>query len=186
MIKLFSTALFAMVTVFTVNAQVVFKSKPEASSISFFSKATMEDIDAVNKRLSVVLRPATNDILFGVTMTGFKFKSALMETHFNETYVESDKFPTCIFKGKVIDKIDYLKDGENKVTVKGTMELHGVTKEIEATGTITIIGKEIHVLSVFKIKLADFKIEVPSNKLTSIAEVIDITVDATLIEIIKK
>ena len=86
----------------------------------------------------------------------------------------------------MIDKIDYLKDGENKVTVKGTMELHGVTKEIEATGTITIIGKEIHVLSVFKIKLADFKIEVPSNKLTSIAEVIDITVDATLIEIIKK
>jgi polyisoprenoid-binding protein YceI len=185
MVKLFATAIIIIATTMTANAQL-FKGKPESSSISFFSKATMEDIDAINKNPSIVLKTTTNDIQFGVPMIGFKFKSALMETHFNETYVESAKYPTTVFKGKIVETIDFTKDGEHKVTVKGPFTMHGVTKDIETTGTIAIKGTEIHVVSAFKVKLIDYKIDVPTNKLTNISEIIEIKVDALLVPLVKK
>ncbi|MBI3519799.1 MAG: YceI family protein [Bacteroidetes bacterium] len=169
------------------SAQAQFyKGKADASSISFFSKSPLEDIDAVNKKVTVVLRTTTNDIQFAVPMIGFKFQKSLMEEHFNENYVESSKFPTSTFKGKITETIDYSKDGEYKVTVKGTLELHGVTKDIEASGTLTIKGAEIMVSSAFKIKVADYNIKVPSLYVQNIAEIVDVKVNATLEPFAKK
>ncbi|MES2565451.1 MAG: YceI family protein [Bacteroidota bacterium] len=162
-----------------VNAQL-FRGKPDASTISFFSKSPLEDIDATNKKAVIVLKTTTNDIQFGVPMVGFKFPKPLMEEHFNENYVESEKFPTCTFKGKINETIDYTKDGEHKVTTKGTLNLHGVSKEIEAPGTLTIKGKEITIVSAFKVRVADYNIKVPSLYVQNIAEVVDVKVNAVL------
>jgi polyisoprenoid-binding protein YceI len=183
--KLMSTALFVIVLTISANAQL-FKGKPDGSAISFFSKSPLEDIDAKNKKVSVVLRTTTNDLQFAVPMISFKFPKPLMEEHFNENYVESTKFPTCTFKGKIAETIDFTKDGEHKVTVKGPLELHGVTKEIETTGTLTIKGTEIIVVSSFKIKVADYGIKVPSLYVQNIAEVVDVKVNAVLEPFTKK
>ncbi len=113
-------------------------------------------------------------------------KLELMEEHFNENYVESTKYPTSIFKGKIQETIDFSKDGENKVTVKGTLDLHGVTKEIEATGTLTVKGQELIIASAFKIKIADYNIKVPSLYVQNIAELVDVKVNATLEPFVKK
>lgn len=177
--KSFFTALSIIGLSTLVNAQL-FRGKPEASSISFFSKSPLEDIDATNNKPVIVLRTTTNDIQFGVPMVSFKFPKPLMEEHFNENYVESDKYPTCTFKGKINETIDYTKDGEYKVTAKGTMNLHGVSKEIEASGTLIIKGKEITIVSNFKVKVADYNIKVPSLYVQNIAEVIDVKVNAVL------
>jgi polyisoprenoid-binding protein YceI len=182
--KVFTTMLFIGVSMIA-NAQL-FKGKPDVSTISFFSKSPLEDIEATNKKVTVVMKTTTNDIQFAVPMISFKFPKPLMEEHFNENYVESTKFPTCTFKGKILETIDYTKDGEHKVTVKGTLELHGVTKEIEVTGTITIKGNEIMVISAFKIKVADYNIKVPSLYVQNIAEVVDVKVNATLEPFVKK
>jgi polyisoprenoid-binding protein YceI len=154
----------------------------KTSEISFFSEARMENIDAKNTTGKPVLNTKTGDIAVQVTMRGFKFKSPLMEEHFNETYVESDKYPQAKFTGKIKDndKIDYTKDGSHDIIVEGPMTMHGVTKDITANGKLTIIGGKIVIESKFKLTLADFKVEVPKNKLSNIAEVVDVTVKAIL------
>ncbi len=185
MIKLMTTALF--ITVLTVSATAqLYRGKADATSISFFSKSPLEDIDATSKKVTVVMKTTTNDIQFAVPMISFKFPKPLMEEHFNENYVESTKFPACTFKGKINETIDFTKDGEHKVTVKGTMDLHGVTKEVESTGTITVKGTDIIVASTFKIKIADYNIKVPSLYVQNIAEIVDVKVNATLEPFTKK
>jgi len=182
--KLF-TLLCIVGSVGTANAQL-YKNKADATTISFFSKAPLEDIDATNKKATVVLKTTTNEIQFGVAMLSFKFPKPLMEEHFNENYVESEKYPTCTFKGKINEAVDFKKDGENKITVKGTMDLHGVAKEIEIPGTLTIKGDNITVNANFKIKVTDYKIKVPSMYVQNIAEEVDVKVNATLEPYVKK
>lgn len=177
---------FAIMAAFGVMKAQLYKNKEGAGIISFFSKAPLEDIEAVNKKVTIVLKTTTNDVQFGVTMLNFKFSKPLMEEHFNENYVESDKYPICTFKGKINETIDYSKDGEYKVTVKGTMDLHGVAKEAEIPGTLTVKGGNILLNSKFRIKVADYKIKVPSMYVQNIAEEVDVTVNGTLEPFVKK
>jgi polyisoprenoid-binding protein YceI len=150
------------------------------SLITFFSHTAVEDIDAKNTTGKPVLDAGKGDIQVKVTIKGFKFKSGLMEEHFNENFLESDKYPHAIFKGKINETIDYSKDGEHKVTVTGNMEIHGVTKLITTTGTVKIKGKQVMIDSKFKIKLADYKIEDPSIIGKKVAEEVDVTIKSTL------
>ena len=185
MIRSIITALFVVGATISANAQY-YKGKPDVSTISFFSKSPLEDIDATNKKVTVVLKTTTNEIQFGVPMVGFKFPKPLMEEHFNENYVESSKYPTCTFKGKINETIDFTKDGDYKVTAKGVLDLHGVQKEIEAPGTLTVKGKDILLNANFKIKIADYNIKVPSLYVQNIAEFVDVKVNATLEPFTKK
>jgi polyisoprenoid-binding protein YceI len=109
-----------------------------------------------------------------------------MEEHFNENYLESTKYPNCVFKGKINEKIDYSLDGQNKVTVSGKMELHGVTKDVELAGLLIKKGNEIYIDSKFKLKIADYGIKVPTLYVKNIAEIVDISVVSTLEPFIKK
>ena len=185
MIKSIFTALCVTALTLSANAQF-FKGKPDASTISFFSKSPLEDIEAANKKVTVVIKTTTNDIQFGVPMLGFKFPKPLMEEHFNENYVESTKYPTCTFKGKIVETVDYTKEGEHKVTAKGILDLHGVQKEIEVPGTITVKGTELLINANFKIKVAEYNIKVPSLYVQNIAEVVDVKVQAVLEPFTKK
>lgn len=181
-----SLALLCLIGTFTTASAQLYKNKAEAGIISFFSKAPLEDIDATNKKATIVLKTTTNEIQFGVAMLSFKFPKPLMEEHFNENYVESEKYPTATFKGKINETIDYSKEGEHKVTVKGTMDLHGVAKEIEVPGTLSIKGGNIVINANFKIKVADYKIKVPSMYVQNIAEEVDVKVNGTLEPFTKK
>ncbi|MFL5754074.1 MAG: YceI family protein [Bacteroidia bacterium] len=150
------------------------------SLITFYSHTAVEDIDAKNTTGKPVLDAGKGDIQVKVTIKGFKFKSGLMEEHFNENFLESDKYPHAIFKGKINEKIDYSKDGEHKVTVTGNMELHGVTKPVNVEGTLTVKGKHVIIDSKFPIKLSDYKIEDPSIIGKKVAEAVDVTIKSTL------
>jgi len=161
------------------NAQI-YKAKDGGTISSFFSTAPLEDITATNKGAVVVMNTNTNDIQVRVTIQNFKFKNALMEEHFNENYMESQKFPNAVFKGKINEKIDYTKDGEAKVTVTGKMEMHGVTKEGTYEGILVKKGEEITIKCKFKIKVADYNIQVPSLYVKNIAEVVDVDVTSVL------
>lgn len=178
--------MFLLSGTFSAMQAQLYKNKEEAGIISFFSKAPMENIEAVNKKVTMVLKSTTGDIQFGVTMLNFKFSKPLMEEHFNENYAESEKYPTCTFKGRIAETIDYGKDGEHKVTAKGTMTLHGVSKEVEIPGTLTVKGSNILLDSKFRIKVADYNIKVPSMYVQNIAEEVDVTVNGTLEPFVKK
>lgn len=146
-------------------------------SISFFSKTAMENISADNNQVLSTLDPATGQIQFSVLIKAFHFKKSLMEEHFNENYMESEKFPKASFKGVIKDlKADLTKDGDYPVNVTGDMTIHGVTKTITAPGTISIKSGIVTAKSEFKIKLADYKISIPAVVKDNISETVDVTV----------
>lgn len=163
----------------SIHAQI-YTAKAGATTISFYSEAPLENIEAVNKSASIVLKTTSNEIQMSVSIQNFKFKNALMEEHFNENYMESVKYPKCVFKGKINEPVDYTKEGENKVTVTGKMELHGVTRDVTMDGTITKTGNELKLYSKFKIRVADYNIKVPSMYVKNIAEVVDVTFNTVL------
>lgn len=171
--------LAAFLAVSQANSQI-YKAKDGGTEISFFSSSPLEDITATNKGAVVVLNSSTSDIQMRIAIINFKFKNALMEEHFNENYMESQKFPNTVFKGKINEKVDYTKDGETKVTVTGKMDMHGVTKDVTYDGTITKKGNDISIATKFKVKVADYNIKVPSLYVKNIAEVVDVTVVSVL------
>jgi polyisoprenoid-binding protein YceI len=150
----------------------------KSGKISFFSSTQLEDIEAVNRSVSVVVDSKTGDVQFSVLIKGFEFKKALMQEHFNDRHMESDKYPQSTFKGKIINNNDikYSQNGTYSAKVKGMLTIHGVTQEIETTGTVTVKDGKIHTNSVFNISLADYKVT-HTNK---VSNTIKITVDCPL------
>ncbi len=148
--------------------------------ISFFSASPLENIQATNKAAKPLLNIATNDVQIKIPNTGFVFEKPLMQEHFNENYMETEKFPNTIFKGKINEKVDWTKDGEYKVTVTGTLSMHGVDKPITTDGLVTIKGGEITIATKFKIHIADYNIKVPSLYIQNIAEDVDVKLNAVM------
>jgi polyisoprenoid-binding protein YceI len=152
----------------------------------FFSKTSMKDIEAKSNTAKPVLDAASGNFQMRIQNTSFKFESSFMQEHFNENYMESEKYPYSTFKGKINEKVDYTKDGEYPVTCTGSMEMHGTTNQITTTGTLTVKGKELTIVSKFKIKPADYKIKVPSLYVKEIAEEIDVDITTVLEPYVKK
>ena len=170
------------VIVFFYSAATAQKVFTKNGLVSFFSTTKMEDIKADNNQVLCVLNTQTGDLQFSLSTTGFHFAKALMEEHFNENYIESSKFPKATFKGIAgdISKIDFTKDGNYTVSVKGDLTMHGITKNITAPGTITVKGGKITAASKFMAKLADYKISIPGAVKNNISESIEITVNCNL------
>ncbi|HXB28905.1 MAG TPA: YceI family protein [Puia sp.] len=138
--------------------------------IGFYSKTPLEDIKAENNQVYAVLDPVSHHIAFAVLLKGFIFTKELMQEHFNENYVESDKFPKATFSGICSGEMDFSKEGIYQVVIKGDLALHGVTKAMETTAQLEVKKDHINGTSVFKLKPEDFNISIPSivrDKITS-------------------
>jgi polyisoprenoid-binding protein YceI len=150
--------------------------------ISFFSHTNIEDIDAVNNEVTSTINTKTGAMQFLVLIKSFQFKKASMQQHFNDDdYMNSSVYPKADFKGTIKDmsKIDFSKDGSYPVVVDGNLTMHGVTNKVMVKGIITVKGGKISSSSKFAIKLADYKVSVPSIVSDKVAEVVDVTVTCT-------
>ncbi|MBT3648653.1 MAG: YceI family protein [Flavobacteriales bacterium] len=151
--------------------------------VKFFSATSVEDIEARNHKLTCVLDAASGQFEFAALMKSFEFKKPLMEEHFNENFVESNKYPKGTFKGSVqgLDGIDManIPSGTN-VVAAGKLEIHGVVKELELAATIESRDGGYAIHSTFKIVPEDYNIEIPNTVRDNIAKVVDVTVEAQL------
>lgn len=147
----------------------------EKCKISFFSETKMENIDATNSVTKPIFNAESGVFAVQAQQTAFVFKSSFMQEHYNENYVESEKYPFATFKGKVKEVIDYKKDGTYNATMEGTLDMHGVSLPRVIAGTITVKNGTITMDSKFDVKVADHKIKVPSLYIEKIAEVIQVT-----------
>ena len=154
----------------------------QTGKIDFFSSAPLEDIEAKNKTVTAVIDSKSGAMQFSVQMKGFEFEKKLMQQHFNENYVESDKFPKGEFKGSIINNSDvnYTKDGSYTAKVKGKLTIHGITKDVETTGTVKVDGGKLDIASTFNILLSDYEIKIPAIVKDKISNSIKITVDCKL------
>jgi hypothetical protein len=175
---LFVAGLIAM----SLSSQAQDKYFTKTGKIEFSSKASMEDIDAKNKTVAAILDTKTGALQFSALMKGFEFPKALMQEHFNENYVESDKYPRAEFKGSVTNNanIDYTKDGSYTAQVSGQLTIHGVTKSVNTTGTFKVDGGKIDANAVFNVLVSDYKIKIPSIVKDKISNTIKVTVDCRL------
>lgn len=141
---------------------------------SFFSETPLENIAALNKNVVSLIDFTKGEIAVKMTMTDFRFQNHLMEEHFNENYMESEKYPTGTFSGKIQESIDISKNGTYDISARGQLTMHGVQKERIMKGKLIVNGNEITLISDFDIALKDHKIEVPTLVITKIAEVISV------------
>jgi YceI-like domain len=159
----------------TANAQ---KYMTKNGFIGFFGHTPMEDIKADNNQVAGILDISTGDLVFQVLVKSFHFDRALMEEHFNENYMESDKIPKSIFKGKItnLSSVDVKKNGTYEVTVEGDLTIHDVTNKISVKGTIEVVSGGINANSKFTIVPEDYKINIPGLVREKIAKNLEVTV----------
>jgi polyisoprenoid-binding protein YceI len=158
--------------------------------IRFFSHTPVEDIEAKNHQVTSIMNAETGEMVFKVLMKSFQFQKALMQEHFNEKYVESDKFPNADFlKATIKDwKPNMLKEGKPvEVTVEGELTIHGVTKKITEKGTLELKpdGK-VAAKAQMKVRPEDYGIKIPAVVRGNIAEIVDVFIEAEYSPLPKK
>jgi len=149
--------------------------KSTKAQIRFFSKTPAENIEATNTQIVSIISSKGN-IQFAALIKGFRFENELMQKHFNEEdYLYSDKFPKSEYKGSItnFNTVTLNKDGNYPVTTKGSLTLHGVTKQITATGNLIVKGNQLKLNSVFKLHVQDYNIDG-----SDVAEQLEITIEA--------
>ena len=150
--------------------------------IHFLSEAPIETIQSDNRSGYVVLDAATGQFEFSVLIKGFKFEKALMQQHFNENYLESDKFPKGIYKGSIVNwsGVHPDRDGVYEVKTDGQLTIHGITKPFTCPAKLTVKSGVISVSSAFDVVIADFGIQVPKVVRDNISKTVKVTVNADL------
>ncbi len=167
-----------------ISAQKFFTKE---GTIKFYSEAKLEKIQAQNNKATCVLDASNGAMEWSVLINAFIFESAFMQEHFNETYMESPKYPKASFKGQIDNfaSLNLKKDGSIAVKVTGELTMHGVTKKVTVDGRLNVAGGAIAVDSKFYIKPADYNINIPGDKKDSISGNIEVTVKGDLKELKK-
>jgi len=147
-----------------------------AGHIWFYSKTPMETIEAHNNQVASFLDISKGTLAFEVLNKSFKFERALMEEHFNENYMESDKLPKASFKGKVVGF-----DGKaGSYDVEGELTIHGVANKVKTKMVVTTDGAKVTISGNFLIKLSDYKLDVPALAKKTLAETAKISLKLAL------
>jgi polyisoprenoid-binding protein YceI len=173
-------AIFLIIALFYhpfLTAQPLFFTR--TGSIQFFSKTPLEDIKAVNTKVYSTLNTQTGTLQFLVQIPQFDFKYSAMKDHFNdEDYMDSKKYPTAEFKGKIMDMsiVDFTKNGTYSLQIEGPLTMHGVTKTIRTLASIAVNNGQVTGVATFPVRLEDYNIKVPKIVFKKIAEVVEITV----------
>src|ERR1700744_46382 len=148
-----------------------------AGFVGFYSKTALEDIKAENNQVYAIIDASKQNLAFQLLLKGFVFTKELMQEHFNENYVESDKYPKAAFSGTYSGSVQPNKDGVYQVTIKGTLSLHNATKAIEVPATIEVKNGHLLGKAEFKVRPEDFNIEIPSVVRDKIDKEITVKVD---------
>jgi polyisoprenoid-binding protein YceI len=163
----------------TGNAQMFITKN---GKVSFYSDGSLEKIEAYNTQVNSAINITTGQFVFKVLMKSFSFEKALMQEHFNENYVESDKFPNATFQGLVanLNDVDFSALGTYDAIIEGDLTIHGIKNKVKEIGTFEVKEGGIIGSATFFVKLADYDISIPGAVTGKIAEDIEISVDVDL------
>lgn len=173
-IKIMSKILL-IILLLTAHSGLAQKYKSTVGTIKFYSEELLEDITAINKNVKSIFDRESGHIVFSLPITGFDFAKSLMQEHFNEKYLESEKYPKATFKGTITGYQVNTKNPD--VEAEGELEIHGVKQKIKVGGSLDFIGEKLVLHTVFMIKLVDYNIRVPKLMFQKIAEEIEVTID---------
>lgn len=172
--KKIMTSLVALLIVQIGFAQNVLLDK--LGTAHFYSEAPLEDIEATNKKAIGAFDLDKGGIAVSMIIKNFHFDKSLMEEHFNENYLESDKYPKASLKGKIqnFSDLDFSKPGVFTAKIEGDLEIHGVKKPLVCDVNFEVNKEVISVKTKFQVALKDHNIEIPTIVIRNIAEVVDV------------
>ena len=175
--KSISTGLFILLSY--VCSSQVFLCKDGLTK--FTSEAPLELIKAQSNKTAGAIDASNKNVAFSIDIDSFEgFNSSLQKEHFRENYMETDKYKTATFKGKIIEDVDFTKNGTITVRAKGTFSIHGAEKEKLLKVKITIKDKELAIDTSFEVPLEEHNIKIPKVVNQKIASVIMVEVKANL------
>ena len=149
----------------------------DSGKVDFDSDAPFEMIKASSDKLAGILNLEDRSFSFSIPMNSFHgFNSALQRTHFNENYLETEKFPQSTFNGKIIEEVDFSSPGSLKIRAKGKLIIHGIEMDRIIRCTLNIGPASLEIESNFIVPLEDHDIPIPSIVKQKIAEVIDVSI----------
>lgn len=149
------------------------------SYVHIYSYTPIEDIEASLNDGMAILNIETKEIAYILNIQSLTFKNALMQEHFNENYMESEKFPKATLKGSLSGNVNFSKPGKYLLTVKGKLKMHGVDQGISVPIELNIIEDLSMVLKTdFFVKCEDFGIKIPKLMFTRIAQDIKVSVES--------
>lgn len=174
------TAFAFLIASVTSVAQESSKLVSNSGHINFFSHTAIEDITADNYKVVSTLDLDKNIVVFSAPMQSFEFEKSMMQKHYNSPkFLDTKAFPKAKFKGSIanLDEMDLTTDGVYPAQVSGSLTMHGITKDINEEGSITIEGDKITINSTMKLTLSDYEIAFKKGKpSTNIAKTIDVTI----------
>jgi polyisoprenoid-binding protein YceI len=145
--------------------------------IGFFSQTPLENIKAETTQANAAIDIAKQTLAFAVLVKGFLFQKELMQEHFNENYIESDKYPKATFSGTYNGTLDITKSGTYNVVAKGQLNLHGVNRTIEVPATFQVQASKLVGKAAFAVKPQDYGIQIPALVREKIAQQIAVSVN---------
>ena len=150
----------------TLQAQVLFF---DHGKMEFYTATVLSDIEAVTDKIEVKLDVQTRNIEIKVNINSFEFEYETMKDHFNEKYMEGDKFPQATFKGEIIQDISNIKD-EMEVDGTGELTIHGISRKIEVKANISKKGEYTVIKSKIPVVFKDYGVDDPSILTKSVAK----------------
>jgi hypothetical protein len=153
----------------------------DSGEVKFISDAPLELITGHSENLSAFLNPVKRTFAFVINMKTFNgFNGGLQRIHFNENYLESDKYPNASFSGEIMESYDFSKPGMYDVQAKGILDLHGIKKERTIKAIVKITDNTIEIYSKFTIALNDHKIKIPKIVNDKVSSEVYVTVHSLL------
>ncbi|WP_010231692.1 YceI family protein [Gillisia marina] len=173
-----TTYFFLFITLLASNfclAQELYSTS--SAQVEFFSEAPIENIKADSNKGISVLNLDTGEIAFQVKINTFQFEKALMQEHFNENYMESEKFPKASFKGKITN-LDIQQNTTQDVLIKGDLRMHGISRSVEIPAKLQLRDETLILESTFNVACEDYEIKIPKLLWKNIAEIIQVDLTA--------
>ena len=178
--NLFVTALAILIA--TTSFSQKFYTKNGKINFDATTASSPERVEAVNRTVTCVIDTKSGAIQFVALIKSFEFERALMEEHFNENYLESEKFPKAEFKGEIKDndKINYTTDGTYTAKVKGKLTMHGESDDVDTEAKFIVLNGKISATADLNVKLSDYKISIPGLVADKVSKTAKITVSCSL------
>ncbi|BDD06819.1 YceI family protein [Aureibacter tunicatorum] len=147
------------------------------------SVEAFEPVEAENHSSTAILNSSTGEVAGLLFLGGFEFEIALMQEHFNENFMESDKYPKASFKG-VIEGFDFskLEAKESDFIMNGTVTVRGIERSIKTVVYLSKIEQEVYVKSKFVLFPEEFDIDIPHIVRNKIAESVIVDINYVLHE----
>ncbi len=176
-----AVCIIAFIAILPVKGQKYFT---KSGMVSFYSNSPMEKIEGITKSANCILDVTSGALEMAVLVKSLNFQKALMQEHFNENYMESNKFPKATFKGELTNIADIKLNtaGTYTAKVKGNIMIHGVSKPIEIPVTFKSDGTKTSATTDFDLTVADFNISIPSLVKDNIAKIVKVSIKVDLEE----